>query len=277
MKRKTLEHRTKRILEDGEFLAEWLNRMEAGGLKEALDRGVEALSRRPLPRDYFKKIGMRLKGKVVPQESDASRREAKDFLTRHFFDENFLFWLCIFCLQMEVGRRKVREMFGYTLPGFGETYTWKDFLEVLRRHLPGAEKWVESDAIRLRLSELRVDFDVTFRGGRGGRLLFEFVPVNEQSRALQALGRLIESDNIGRIRKCPHCKLFFFAGQRNHKLFCSHRCQTAHWQRTPEGRAYKAAQMRDVRATAKKLWEAKQRGRKLKQGRNVHVSLKKGE
>lgn len=243
----TLERKNRCIVEDGEFLAEWLNRMKRQGLKEAMHSGGQALSRRPLPRDYFKRLGMRMAGKAVPQESEASRKRAEDFLKRHFFDETFLFWLCIICLTAEAGRRVARKKFGYTVPGIGHPYTWKGFLEGLRTHLPGAEKWVYSDVIRLRPSESGIDFDATLRGGGSGRLLFEFVPANERSRAFLALGRLIESDSLNRVRECPHCYLFFFAGQRKHKKFCSHRCQTGYWQHTPEGLDYKKLQMRAFR------------------------------
>jgi hypothetical protein len=265
-------------MKDGEFLVEWLNHMKRRGLEGALDSGVEALSRRPLPRDYFKRIGMRLEGKAVPLESEASRREARGFLARHFIDDTFLFWLCIFCLNMEAGRRTIRKRFGYTLPGIGDAYTWKRFLRVLRTHLPGAEKWVESDVIRLRLSESRMHFDATFRSGGRGRLLFEFVPANERSRALQALGRLIESDSIGRVHECPSCWRFFFAGQRKHKRFCSHRCQTASWQGTREGRAKRAAYMQAYRANPRvRARSAAPKGYQRKRGRKLHDTLKKGE
>jgi hypothetical protein len=35
--------------------------------------------------------------------------------------------------------------------------------------------------------------------------------------------------------------------------------------------------MRKYRAIRRSLWEAKQKGRQLKRGRKVHLSLKKGE
>lgn len=247
MRVNTLEQRKKRTIEHGEFLADWLNRMKAHGLNEAVDRGVEALSRRPLPPGSFRRAAMRLTGEAVPSEPEGSRRAARGFVARYFLDDTFLFWLCIFCLQAEVGRRKIRKMFEQELPGIRDAHTWKSFLEVIRTHVPGSEKWVESDVIRFRLSECRIDFDATFRSGGRGRPLFEFVAVNERGRALQALGHLIESDDIGRVRECPHCHRFFFAGQRKHKKFCSHRCQTAYWQHTPEGLAYKRDQMRASR------------------------------
>lgn len=111
----------------------------------------------------------------------------------------------------------------------------------------------------------------------GSRLRFELVSEDKDSEMLCHFGELINSGNVLRLRKCPNCKKYWYCEGRADKTVCSLRCKVALWQKTPEGRAAKAASMRKWRATKKRLWEAKQRGRKLKRGRNVHASLKKGE
>ncbi len=111
----------------------------------------------------------------------------------------------------------------------------------------------------------------------GPRLRFELVSEDKDSEMLCHFGELINSGNVSRLLRCPNCKKYWYREGRADKRVCSVRCKVALWQKTPEGRAAKAASMRKWRATRKRLWEAKQRGRKLKRGRKVHPSLKKGE
>jgi hypothetical protein len=108
------------------------------------------------------------------------------------------------------------------------------------------------------------------------KLAFDLHPVNETSVALWSIAILAQSDMADRVRICVRCKRFFFARQARSTL-CSQRCRESAWRKTDAGRKARAAYMRDLRAKRKRLWEAKQRGRILKRGRNLHVSLKRGE
>ena len=121
-----------------------------------------------------------------------------------------------------------------------------------------------------------VNLQAEFRP-RGRGIAFSLVPADEDSRWLQVFGELCNSGNLSRLRRCPNCGRFWYCEGRIDRRACSVACKVVLWQKTPQGRAAKAASMRKWRATKKRLWEAKQRGRKLKRGRNVHVSLKKGE
>ena len=111
----------------------------------------------------------------------------------------------------------------------------------------------------------------------GTRLKFELIPENKDSEMLYRFGQLVNSGNASRLLRCPNCRKYWYCEGRTDKKACSNSCKVALWQKTPAGREMRAAYMRELRAKKKRLWEAKQVGRKLKRGRNVHVSLKKGE
>lgn len=112
---------------------------------------------------------------------------------------------------------------------------------------------------------------------RGRGVAFRMVPADERSAMLILFGELCDSGNISRVRYCPNCHRFWFNPGRADKQACSLACKTALWQKTPKGREKRREYMQKWRATSRKLWEAKQRGRALGRGRNLHVSLKKGE
>jgi hypothetical protein len=112
---------------------------------------------------------------------------------------------------------------------------------------------------------------------RGRGITFSLVPADEDSRWLQVFGELCNSGNLSRFRRCPNCQRFWYCEGRSDRRACSVACKVALWQKTPAGRKAKREYMRGLRAKHKKLWEAKQQGRTLKRGRNLHVSLKKGE
>lgn len=254
MYRKALEQKTKRAMEDGEFLAEWLNRFRADDFRVPWDRVWNRYQRHPELRYNFQKTARRILGKSTISDSDAFDPRQRGFLVRAFLEETFVFWLCVFCLNVEVARQemeKVGEKFGYRLPDLGNAETWTGFLRVVREHLLDAERWIQSGEIRFCPGDRGFDFDAALRPGGEGRVVLEFVPMNEKSRAILAVANLIGSGNIGRVRQCRACYRFIFAWPRSHKIFCSHRCQTAYWQRTPEGLKYKRAQMKTVRASEK--------------------------
>jgi hypothetical protein len=104
----------------------------------------------------------------------------------------------------------------------------------------------------------------------------DLVGFADRDYAALLLHDLSISGLLGRIRECPGCGRWFFAENEKQKV-CSDTCRVKCWQKTPVGRAKRAAYMRDWRATNRKLWEAKQHSRKLTRGRKLHVSLRKGE
>jgi hypothetical protein len=227
----------------GEFLAAWLNRYRE-------NNSGEVTMLRPRPRGAFTAFAMR-------------RREDVE--------------ACLCCLVgFYVDAERTFQGFPDWWP-LGKPETWKAVLARISDLHPSAKRAVRSGELRLRSSDFRLDFDAVLTRGKDDRVTFELVPANDNSRVVLALASLINSGDAGRVRRCRGCRHYFFAWPRADRQECSARCKTAYWQHTPQGRATKAAYMRDLRAKHRKLWEAKQRGRKLKRGRNVHVSLKKGE
>lgn len=80
-----------------------------------------------------------------------------------------------------------------------------------------------------------------------------------------AILRLVEVDRAGRldrVRCCPGCGLWFAADNAKRE-YCTDNCRVQAWQRTPTGRASRAAYMRRHRETQRRLAEAKARGRKI--------------
>lgn len=116
-------------------------------------------------------------------------------------------------------------------------------------------------------------------GRKLGPPTLEIVPDDEESRALLALRDLINAGKAARLRFCLNCKQFWYCAGRIDQGTCSVRCKVALWQRTPRGRERKRKYMQRYRATLRGMRESLGRRHKLtmKRGRNLHVSLKKGE
>ena len=241
VKRKQLDSGS--VRKRGEFLAAWLNRCEKKGL-------FDVAMLRPQPRGAFTAF---------------AKRRRQD-------TETCLYRLVDAYLDAERTMQVIPEWYP-----LGKPETWKALLGHISELHPDAKKAVRSGELRLSSSDFFLNFDAVFSRRNDDRVAFELVPANENGRVILALASLISSGNAGRVRRCRGCKEFFFAWPRADRQECSPRCKTAYWQQTPQGKATKAAYMRDLRAKRKKLWDAKQKGRKLKRGRNVHVSLKKGE
>lgn len=111
--------------------------------------------------------------------------------------------------------------------------------------------------------------------GRG--IEFKLVPEDEHSTMLYHFIQLINSGNISRLRFCQNCQKFWYCAGRSDRRACSPNCKVSLWQKTPAGRAKRAAYMKDYREKVRHLWEAKQQARRRRRGRNLHVSLKRGE
>lgn len=120
--------------------------------------------------------------------------------------------------------------------------------------------------------KLRAEFTPSARS-----IQFNLVPNDEDSRWLYVFGELCDSGNMSRLKLCPRCMNIWYCAGRTDKRFCTLPCKVAYWQKTPAGRKAKREYMREYRATERRLWEAKQKGRTLKRGRKLHVSLKRGE
>ena len=133
-----------------------------------------------------------------------------------------------------------------------------------------------SPELETRVSRLGLDFDLAF-GVEAGKDGFTLVSVNEDSNALLQFANLTDLGGARNVRSCRACDKYFYARRADARV-CSPECKVALWRKTPAGRKKRAAYMRDYRAKVRRLWEAKQqKGRQLRRGRNVHVSLKKGE
>jgi len=147
---------------------------------------------------------------------------------------------------------------------------WTDYLKSLEScGMPTAP------TVMLRPSQLDCDFTINAEL-RGGKPYFEIHAIGERGVVLSYFNFLAQVGRANRVRLCPNCQRWFFARRKDSRL-CSARCQTGAYRKTPKGRAKRAAYMRDYRTKTKRLWEAKQKGRKLKRGRKLHVDLKKGE
>ena len=264
------------MIEHGLFLAWWLNRLEAGGFKDAMDRIQQAFLRRPLPRDYFKKAAQRPKGDAEAPDPDSLAAEARTFLIKSFPDETFLYWLCAFSLGVEDSRRTALKDHEYALPGLGDAQTWRNFLGIIAGQIHGAEKLVQSGAIRLRLSDWRLDFDAVCKRGDDGHILFDLEPRNDGGRAILALAYLIGSGDAHRVRRCRGCGRFLFAWPRADRVDCSQRCKMAYWYHTPQGRASRAVSMQKYRANLREK-ERNQRltGKDLKKSESILATLGK--
>lgn len=236
--------------EHGEFLAGWLNRFEGKSLENAENSLLESPGVRPNPKGFVKGFAER------------TRRDTETFLHR------------LVVLYVEAERDLENFDGGASL---AQPEWWNAFLGVVRGSHPFGMRAVRAGELRLRSLDWSLRFDAVFRPLPDGRMNFELVAENDSSQVLLALAALINSGDAIRIRRCRGCEKFFFAWPRTDRQECSPRCKTAYWQKTPAGRERKAAYMRELRAKRKKLWEAKQKGRKRRRGRNVHVDLKKGE
>jgi hypothetical protein len=132
-----------------------------------------------------------------------------------------------------------------------------------------------SPELETRVSRLGLDFDLAF-GVETGKDGFSLVSVNEDSKALLQFANLTDLGGARNVRRCRACDKYFYACRADARV-CSPLCKVALWRKTPAGREKRAAYMRDYRAKVRRLWEAKQQGRRLRRGRNLHVSLKRGE
>jgi len=155
------------------------------------------------------------------------------------------------------------------------------FVTDLHQRFPaGVAGWyLPKEGFRARLKKgtlIAVNLRAEFRP-RGRGIKFSLVPADEDSGWLQVFGELCNSGNLSRLRRCPNCERFWYCVGRIDRRACSKACKVALWQKTAHGRKVKREYMRDLRAKHKMLWEARQNGRTLKRGRNIHVSLKKGE
>jgi hypothetical protein len=90
--------------------------------------------------------------------------------------------------------------------------------------------------------------------GRG--IEFKLVPEDEHSKMLYHFIQLINSGNISRLRFCQNCQKFWYCVGRKDQRACSPNCKVSLWQKTPAGRAKRAAYMKEHRATLREL-EAK--------------------
>jgi hypothetical protein len=108
----------------------------------------------------------------------------------------------------------------------------------------------------------------------GGRMALTLVGQDMDSRLWVACMSLSYASLLEKVRQCGRCAKWYLVRKGR---FCSTLCRVKWHYRTPEGRQKRAKYMRHYRATCRRLWERKRKGRQLKRGRNIHVSLKKGE
>jgi hypothetical protein len=108
-------------------------------------------------------------------------------------------------------------------------------------------------------------------------LAIKLVHADKRAEMLSVFKELLNYGAESRLRCCPNCQRFWYAAGRSDKRACSDNCKVALWQKTPAGRKKRAKYMRTYRAKVKRLWDAEQKGRKLKRGRKLHVTLRKGE
>lgn len=111
---------------------------------------------------------------------------------------------------------------------------------------------------------------------RGRGFAFNSVPADEDSRWLQVFGELCNSGNLSRLRRCPNCGRFWYCEGRIDRGACSVACKVVLWQKTPQGRATKAAYMREYRKKQGER-ERKQRltGKRLKASKSILAKLGK--
>lgn len=161
---------------------------------------------------------------------------------------------------------------GFNARSFIAAYLGQDwpqswFPELAREHQGGRGVTVGANWPVHSLASVNVDH---------GRVDFRLRPCRDRDRALLALGELHALGETGRVKLCPNCGRFFYAPRRDRQA-CSANCKVSLWQKTPAGRETKRLYMQQTRAKQKRLWEAKQKGRKLGRGRKIHSDLKKGE
>lgn len=274
--------------EQGEFLAGWLNHFESEGYKKVVNYAVSyAFRRRRLPRDDFKRLGLRIKGHVEAPKAKTPDSETVDLIYRVILHKTFPYRLIMSFLESERITWKVRRE-GVTwkgrwqsaenFPGLEAEFLWKGFLDHIRNHDPSGKHAVELDTIRLPTSNWPLEVDAVFKRGPNGRIALELAPKDDYARTIIALARLLDLGNASRIRRCRACGRFFYAWPRADRKDCSLNCKTANWERTDRGRKYKAAKMREYRANPiVRARNAPPNRYQRKRGRNVHVSLKKGE
>ena len=230
--------------EHGKFLVAWLNRFEES--KDQMSGIIPSIS----PRGFIRRL-------VTQRRLDA---------------ETFLHRLVAFYVTAEKDILDVPG--GWSL---GKAGTWEGVLDIIRDLHPNAKKAVRSGKLCLSSSDCLLDFDAIFKRGNNGRVAFNLVPANENSRAVLALASLVNSGDADRVRRCRNCRRFFFAWPRRDRQDCSDRCKVAFWQKTPAGRATRAGYMRQYRAEMKRRESLRMpKGYHRKHGRNLHVDLKKG-
>lgn len=110
------------------------------------------------------------------------------------------------------------------------------------------------------------EFSVSFTGSivfrlGNGTATCDLQGMDEAEAHLLTWFELIRSGQERFLRWCPGCRQFYFRAGRSDRKFCSSLCRVLWWQKTPQGRATKAAGMRKIRARQK---EGEPKGERLR-------------
>jgi len=105
-----------------------------------------------------------------------------------------------------------------------------------------------------------------------GHIKLEFVPQDDDSRALYGYSQLRDSGNASRLKPCQNCGRVFYSAGRANRRYCLDSCRVGFWQKTPAGRKKRREYMREYRAMIRKR---ELKGSRLKVSKGILRNLGK--